>query len=291
MFEYAFMNHAFIAGMVLGAAIPCIGVIVVLKRLSMMGDALSHASLAGVAGGLIAGVDPVAGSVVACLAAAGAIELVRKRFEGHAELAIAIVMSCGVGLAGVLSGFVPSAASFSSFLFGSIVAVRDDELVAVAAVGVAVLVACILLRRQLFLVALDERAARLAGVRVNAMSVLFAVLTALTVAVGARTVGALVVSSMMVVPVACALQVARSWRQTILVSCATGLAITAVGLVLSFELGFKPGGTIVLVGVVLLAGIIATKAALQRVHGRGAMRRAARPDTRAGEVRNDPVEH
>ena len=246
MFEYAFMNHAFIAGMVLGAAIPCIGVIVVLKRLSMMGDALSHSSLAGVAGGLIAGVDPVAGSVVACLAAA--------------ELAIAIVMSCGVGLAGVLSGFVPSAASFSSFLFGSIVAISDDELIAAALVGAAVLGACILFRRKLFLVTLDERAARLAGVRVKAVNALFVILTALTVAVGARTVGALVVSSMMVVPVACALQVARSWKQTVAISCAVGLAITAAGLVLSFELGLKPGGTIVLVGVVLLLCIIVVKA-------------------------------
>ena len=260
MFEYAFMNHAFIAGMVLGAAIPCIGVIVVLKRLSMMGDALSHSSLAGVAGGLIAGVDPVAGSVVACLAAAGAIEFVRRRFEGHAELAIAIVMSCGVGLAGVLSGFVPSAASFSSFLFGSIVAISDDELIAAALVGAAVLGACILFRRQLFLVTLDEQAARLAGVRVKAVNALFVILTALTVAVGARTVGALVVSSMMVVPVACALQVAHSWKQSVAISCAVGLAITAAGLVLSFELGLKPGGTIVLVGVVLLLCIIVAKA-------------------------------
>lgn len=272
MFEYAFMNHAFVAGMVLGAAIPCIGVIVVLKRLSMMGDALSHSSLAGVAGGLIAGVDPVAGSVVACLAAAGAVELVRRRFEGHAELAIAVVMSCGVGLAGVLSGFVPSAASFSSFLFGSIVAISDDELVAAELVGAAVLVACVFFRRQLFLVALDERAARLAGVRVNAMNALFVILTALTVAVGARTVGALIVSSMMVVPVACALQVARSWRQTVAVSCAVGLAITAAGLVLSFELGLKPGGAIVLVGVALLLCVIAAKALVRRLRrsaGRG----------------------
>lgn len=265
MFEYTFMNHAFIAGMVLGAAIPCIGVIVVLKRLSMMGDALSHSSLAGVAGGLIAGVDPVAGSVIACLAAAGAIEFVRRRFEGHAELAIAIVMSFGVGLAGVLSGFVPSAASFSSFLFGSIVAISPDELIAASLVGAAVLVVCALFRRQLFLVTLDERAARLAGVRVGAINALFVILTALTVAVGARTVGALVVSSMMVVPVACALQLARSWRQTVAIALAVGLTITAAGLVLSFEFGLKPGGTIILCGVALLMCIIVGKAAAHRL--------------------------
>lgn len=260
MFEYVFMQHAFIAGLILGAAIPCVGVIVVLKRLSMMGDALSHASLAGVAGGLIAGVDPVLGATIACLGAAGAIEFARKRFEGHAELAIAIVMSCGVGLAGVLSGFVPSAASFSSFLFGSIVAVDDGELIAVAIVGTAVLAVCTLLRRELFLVTLDERAARLAGVRVKAVDAIFVVVTALAVSVGARTVGALVVSSMMVVPVACALQLARSWKQTVLISCVVGLVITAVGLTASYEFGLKPGGAIVLIGVALLIVIIVSKA-------------------------------
>ena len=165
MFEYLFMQRAFVAGLILGIAVPCVGVVVVLKRLSMMGDALSHTALAGVAGGLIAGINPVLGATIACLGAAGAIEVIRRRFEGHAELAIAIVMSCGIGLAGVLSGFVPNAASFSSFLFGSIVTVNDDDLLAVAAVGATVLLLCALMRIELFLVSLDERAARLAGVR------------------------------------------------------------------------------------------------------------------------------
>lgn len=265
MFEYAFMQRAFVAGVILGVAVPCIGVVVVLKRLSMIGDALSHTSLAGVAGGLIAGIDPVLGATIACLGAAGVVEVIRRRFEGRAELAIAVVMSCGIGLAGVLSGFVPNAASFSSFLFGSIVTVDDGELKAVAAVGLAVLAVCALMRKELFAVALDERAARVAGVRVRLVNAVFVVVCALAVSVASRTVGALIVSSMMVVPVACALQVARSWRQTIAISCGIGAAITAAGLAASFELGLKPGGTIVLIGVAVLALTIAAKAAWRAV--------------------------
>jgi zinc transport system permease protein len=268
MFEYAFMQRAFLAGIIIGVAIPCVGVVVVFKRLSMMGDALSHASLAGVAAGLIGGIDPVLGATIACLGAAGAVEAARRRFEGHAELAIAVVMSCGIGLAGVLSGFVPNAASFSSFLFGSIVAVSDDELAAVAAVGTGVLVLCILLRKELFLVTLDERAARVSGVNVRLVNAIFVLMTAFAVSVGARTVGALIVSSMMVVPVACTLQFARGWRQTVIASCAVGLLITALGLTVSYAFGLKPGGTIVLLGIALLLLLIALRGIARKLHRR-----------------------
>ena len=274
MFEYLFMQRAFGAGLILGIAVPCVGVVVVLKRLSMMGDALSHTALAGVAGGLIAGINPVLGATIACLGAAGAIEVIRRRFEGHAELAIAIVMSCGIGLAGVLSGFVPNAASFSSFLFGSIVTVNDDDLLAVAAVGATVLLLCALMRKELFLVTLDERAARLAGVRTKTVNAAFILITALCVSVAARTVGALIVSSMMVVPVACALQIARSWKQIVILSCGIGVTITAIGLTVSYELGLKPGGTIVLIGIGALALVLVAK------HLRMRLRSTTRRSTR-----------
>ncbi len=274
MFEYLFMQRAFVAGLILGIAVPCVGVVVVLKRLSMMGDALSHTALAGVAGGLIAGINPVLGATIACLGAAGAIEVIRRRFEGHAELAIAIVMSCGIGLAGVLSGFVPNAASFSSFLFGSIVTVNDDDLLAVAAVGATVLLLCALMRKELFLVTLDERAARLAGVRTKTVNAAFILITALCVSVAARTVGALIVSSMMVVPVACALQIARSWKQIVILSCGIGVTITAIGLTVSYELGLKPGGTIVLIGIGTLALVLVAKRLRMRL--RSTTRRSTR---------------
>lgn len=267
MFEYVFMQRAFLAGCILGIAIPLIGVIVVFKRLSMMGDALSHTSLAGVAGGLIGGFDPVVGATIACLGAAGAIELIRRRFVGHAELAIALIMSCGIGLAGVLASFAPSAAGFQSYLFGSIVAVSDDELLGVGIVGTLVVVVCLLFRKQLFAVALDERMARVCGINAKAINALFVVVCAFAVAVGSRTVGALIISSMMVVPVACALQVARGWGQTCIASCVVGLFITIVGLVVSYEFGLKPGGTIVLVGIVLLMVLISSKYAYRKFIG------------------------
>lgn len=264
MFQYAFMQRAFLSGVVLGVAIPLVGVIVVLKRLSMIGDTLSHASLAGVAGGLIAGINPVAGATVACLAAACFVEAIRKRLESRGDLAIAIVMAAGVGLAGVLSGFVPNSSTFSSFLFGSIVTVDDAELAGIVLVGAGIIAYCLVLSRELFWVALDEHAARLAGVRTRLVNVSFIFVCALAISIAARTVGALIVSSMMTVPVACALTVARSWRQTCAVSSTVGLVSVIVGLTVSYVWGLKPGGTIVLTQIAVLLLLVVWRAIVKR---------------------------
>ena len=115
IFQYDFMQKAFITGILIAIITPCIGVVVVLKRLSMIGDSLSHNSLAGVAAGLAFGFNPILGAVVFSIAAAFGIERVRKSFPRYSEIAIAVITSTGVGLAGILSGFVKNSANFKSF--------------------------------------------------------------------------------------------------------------------------------------------------------------------------------
>lgn len=257
--DYAFMRRAFLVGILLAIIVPCIGVIVVLKRLSMIGDALSHTALAGVSAGLIMGINPIVGAIVISILAALSIEAIRRRIPKYAELATAIVMSAGIGLAGVLSGFVPNAANFNSFLFGSIVTISNFELQLVVITSVIVLLVFVILFRELFYMALDERSARLAGVHVSIINFIFTILTAVTVSVAARTVGALVVSSLMVVPVASAMQLAKSYKQTVFWSVAFGVLFTVSGLSLSYYHGLKPGGTIVLIGVASLILILISK--------------------------------
>ena len=259
--EYDFMRRAFVVGILLAVIIPCIGIIVVLKRLSMIGDALSHTSLAGVAAGLIMGFNPILGAVAACIAAALGIEAIRKKIPKFSEMSIAIIMSAGIGLAGVLSGFVKNAANFNSFLFGSIVAISDFEMILVVCISCAVMLAFILLYKELFYIALDERAARLAGIPVRTINFIFTILTAVTVSVAARTVGALIVSSLMVVPVACAMQFGKSYRQTVIYSVCFAVFFTVTGLFISWYLKLKPGGTIVLAGVLCLVLILLIKRA------------------------------
>lgn len=249
--QYGFMQRAFLVGILLAVIIPCIGVIVVFKRLSLIGDALSHTSLAGVALGLIIGINPIVGAMAASLLAAFSIEAIRKKIPRYSELSIAIVLSVGVGLAGVLSGFVKNAANFNSFLFGSIVAISDFETALVVGISILVFLAFILLYKELFYIAFDEQAAGLSGVPVRLVNTIFTILTAITVSVASRTVGALIVSSLMVVPVATAMVLARSYKQTVILSVISAVASTIIGLFVSYYAQIKPGGTIVLTAVVL----------------------------------------
>ncbi len=267
IFEFDFMRRAFLVGILLAMIIPCIGMIVVLKRLSMIGDALSHTSLAGVAAGLIMGVNPILGAAAACFAAALGIEAIRKKIPKFSEMSIAIVMSAGVGLAGVLSGFVKNAANFNSFLFGSIVAISDFEMYLVLGISLVVLTAFVFLYKELCFVAFDEVSAHLAGVPVKTVGFVFTILTAATVSVASRTVGALIVSSLMVVPVACSMQLGKSYKQTVFYSIGFAVLFTVAGLFVSYYAGLKPGGTIVLIGVACLLLILLMKKAAGKIRG------------------------
>lgn len=264
MLSYAFMQRAFIVGILLAIAIPMIGTVIVLRRLSMMGDALSHVSLSGVTLGLLMGVNPILVSMIFCVVGALGIEYFRKKIPAYSELAIALMMSIGIGLAGLLSGFVDSAASFTSFLFGSIVAISDFEFYLVICVAGIVFFASCLLYKELFYVAIDEEMAKLAGVPVSWINFLLTVLTAITISIAARTVGVLIVSSLLVLPVVCAMQLAKSYKQTIVFAMGFAVFFVTLGLTGSYYLGIKPGGAIVLLATMVLLFIFIMKSFVSR---------------------------
>ena len=168
-------------------------------------------------------------------------------------------MSAGIGLAGVLSGFVKNSANFNSFLFGSIVSISTAELLGVCAVSAAVLLLLILFRKELFYIGFDENAARISGVPVRKVNFLFTVLTACTVSIASRTVGTLIISSMLVVPVAFGMQMGNSYRMTVLWSVLAAVGTTILGLFISYYWGTKPGGTIVLLEVACFVAALGIK--------------------------------
>ena len=263
MLEYAFMRRALLAGILLAIALPLVGTSLVLRRTSMTGDALSHASLAGVAGGLVAGVDPVLGALVACVIASLGMEAVRRRLPRHADVAIAVASATGAGLAGVLSSAKGNSAGLDSFLFGSIVAISEEEQLMVVGLAAVVVILALLSRREVFMMSLDEGIAATAGVHTVAVGFVLAVVTGVVVSIAARVIGSLVVSSMLVIPVAAAMQVARSYRGTIVWAVGVSLFSTVTGLVASYYLGAKPGGAIVLVCVAIM-GVLSLVSALRR---------------------------
>lgn len=258
MFKYEFMQIAFVVGVLLSVAIPLVGTHVVFKRLSMTGDALSHTSLAGVAIGLLFGINPLVVAMITSVIAALVIELMRKKFYKYSEMAIAIVLSAGIGLAGLLSSFTPMA-NFSTYLFGSIVAITNTELYLTVAIFAVVLLTFVLFYKELMFMAYNEESAKVAKVPVNFLNVLFTIVTALTVAVASRIIGALIVSSLMVVPVAASMQLSKSYKATVLTSVLFAFLSVVTGLTLSFYFGLKPGGTIVLISIFILLVAIMLK--------------------------------
>ncbi|MCD8158174.1 MAG: metal ABC transporter permease [Clostridiales bacterium] len=253
IFTYGFIQRAFAVGLFISVMTPLIGNIIVLKRLSTVGDALSHASLAGVAIGLFASVNPIGSAILFSCLAALAIEYFRRFFPRYSELSTAIVLSVGVGLAAVFSSLVKNANSFNSFLFGSIVAISPVETAVVMVLSAVVIVITLVLYRELFYIAFDEEGAALSGVKVKTINFLFTLMTAVVVSVSARTVGALVISSLMVLPVACALLISKSYRQNIILSVIFAVIFTLIGLFISCFWDIAPGGTIVLCGI---AGLV-----------------------------------
>ena len=196
------------------------------------------------------GINPILGAMGICLFAALGVEAIRRKIPRYSEMAISIIMSTGIGLAGILSGFVKNGTNFNSFLFGSIISISKDELKIVCVISVLVLLCVLLLYKELFYIGFDENAARISGVPVKTINFIFTLLTALTVSIASRTVGTLIVSSMLVIPIACGMQVGRSYKAVMIIGVITALVTTVIGLTLSYYVGLKPGGTIVLLEVV-----------------------------------------
>ncbi|HAG04243.1 MAG TPA: metal ABC transporter permease [Lachnospiraceae bacterium] len=252
IFTLGFMQRAIVVAICISIITPLIGNTIVLKRLSAIGDALSHAGLAGVAIGLCFGFNPVFTAILFSVISALIIEFIRTRFTNYSEIATAIVLSFAVGIAAVFSGFISNSASFNSFLFGSIVAISEQELIVVVVLAVIMLLTIVFLRRELFYIAFDEEGAELSGVKVKRINTLFTIITAVVVAIASRTVGALVISSLMVIPVACAMLVSGSYKQNIILSVIFALFFTIAGLIITSFYDLKPGGTIVLIGIATL---------------------------------------
>ncbi|HOR85856.1 MAG TPA: metal ABC transporter permease [Bacillota bacterium] len=260
LLNYEFMQRAFAAGLLVAIICPIIGTFVAMRRLSMIGDTLSHASLAGIAAGMGAGIYPLWGALIFSIAAAIGVEKLRKRFSQYAELSISIVLSASIGLAVVL---ISLSKSFNSdlmgYLFGSIIAVNTLDIYIILSLSIIIIISVWLLYKEFFYMAFDEEGAELAGIPTAALNTYFTVLTAMTIVVSMRVVGIMMVSSLMVVPVACSLLISKSFRNTIFLSVIFALISVIIGLFSSYYFDLAPGGSIVLTSVFILLGILVIK--------------------------------
>ncbi len=253
IFAYSYMKKAFLVGSIVGIICPATGLFIVIRRMSLIGDALAHISLAGVAAGLMAGVNPVISAFVFSAAAALFIEKLREKYSDYSDLAVAIILSLGLALGAVLLSYRKGFnANVFNFLFGSIVVQSDSDFLLVATAGFIVITFIFLIYKELCLISIDEDTAKASGVAVKKISISFTLLTSLTIAVAMRTVGILLVSSLMVIPVATALHLAKSLRGALFLSIALSLSSVISGLFISFYLDLAAGGSIIIISIVFL---------------------------------------
>ncbi|MEH6988959.1 MULTISPECIES: metal ABC transporter permease [Bacillaceae] len=266
--QYEFLQNAFLTGMIIGIIAPLLGVFIVVRRLSLIADALSHVTLAGIAASLLlekkfiglSGLNPLYMGMAFSVAGSLFIEKLRAVYKHYQELAIPIILSGGIGL-GVI--FISLADGFNtdlfSYLFGSVSAVSRLDLWTILIISVLVIALVVLLYKELFLLSFDEEHAKASGIAAKSVHFIFIVMVALVIAASMRIVGILLVSSLMTLPVAASIRIAKGFKQTIFLSMLFGEVSVLGGLTISYYIDLAPGGTIVMIAVLILIVTILLK--------------------------------
>ncbi len=264
--SYDFMQRALVAAVLVGLIAPLIGAFLVQRRLALLGDGMGHVALTGVGLAFLLGTAPLPTAMVTAAAGAFLIEFIRDRSRTAGDVALALLfyggIACGVLFASLSSA--KTAASLNSYLFGSLTTVSASDLIALLALSLIVVVILAFFGRQLFAVSLDPDVAAVQGIKVRAMSTLTAMLAAVTVVVGMRVVGLLLVSAIMIVPIAAAQQVAPSFRKTMALGSLIGLLAAVGGLTSSFYVDVPPGPAIVLISLLAFAVLSLVAVPLRR---------------------------
>ena len=293
-FDTEFMQRALVAGIAVGIFAPLIGTYLVQKRMSLIGDGIGHLAFAGVAGGILIGIWPVWSALAVAVVGAIAVDRLRARGRASGDLALALFFYSGIALGVVLIGLAGSLnANLFSYLFGQVLLVTPDEVVTILVLGAVVVGTMAVLRRAMFAVVSDEEWARVAGLPVDLLNSVLAILTAIVIVAAMRVVGILLIAALMVLPVGGAQLIARSFAGTLRWSAALGVAAVVAGLALSRIVGLAPGGTIVLVAAVVFAAIslVAARRSPDRALRSVALRRetdaAGAPASTGGSVLGD----
>jgi zinc transport system permease protein len=257
LFQYELMQRALVGALVIGLVAPSLGIYLVQRRLSLIGDGIGHVALTGVGVGLLLDRSPVLTAVIVAIIGAIGVELVRERGRTSGDLALSLLFYGGIAGGVLLVGLSGnrSNANLMQYLFGSLLTTSAQDLTVIVVLGVVVLAAMVLLRPALFAVCHDEEYARVSGLPVRTLNLLMAVTTAVTVTIAMRTVGLLLVSALMVVPVAAAQQVTRGFLTTMGLAMGIGVFAAGAGMVASAELETAPGASIVILAIAAFVGL------------------------------------
>jgi zinc transport system permease protein len=266
--SYGFIQRALLAGTLIAVLCAVLGVFLVLRRLSLIGDGLAHVTFGSVAVALICRINPVyvtlASVPLVLLSSLGILKLTDKaRIYGDAAIGIvsSLGIACGVLLASVAGGYN---VDLFSYLFGNILSISTTELSISTGLFCVVMLLVALFYNDLFAITFDEDLARSSGIKTDLINRVLVLLTALTVVLAMKVVGIMLISALLILPAVTALQVARGFRVTILISACVAVVSVVVGIFGSFVLNLPTGAAIVIINIVLFMLAFAGKRAFIR---------------------------
>lgn len=258
--NFDFIRYSFISGLLIGLIAPLIGTFIVVRRLSLIADALSHVTLSGISFGMFivsvsssfAFVNPIWTGILFAIVGALLIEKLRTSYSNYQEIAIPILMSSGIGLSAI---FISLADGFNQelvgLLFGSISAVSFSDLVTITIISILVLAFIVLFYKELFILSFDAEYSKVIGIP-KWISFLFIIIVALVISASMRVIGVLLVSALITLPVAIAMRWSKGFKQFIIMSIIIGEFSVIAGLITAFYLDISPGGVIVVILILLL---------------------------------------
>ncbi|MBA8758922.1 iron chelate uptake ABC transporter family permease subunit [Staphylococcus schleiferi subsp. coagulans] len=260
LLNFEFIRYSFISGILIGVIAPLIGTFIVVRRLSLIADALSHVTLGGISFGMylltvssvFAFINPIWTGIIFAIIGALLIEKLRTSYKNYSEIAIPIIMSTGIGLSAI---FISLANGFNQellgLLFGSISAVSLSDLFTIITITVLVLLYIMLFYKELFILSFDTEYSQVIGIP-KWIQFLFIVIVALVISASMRVIGVLLVSALITLPVAIAMRWTKGFKQFIFLSIMIGEFSVIIGLVTAFYLNISPGGIIVVILVIML---------------------------------------
>lgn len=258
--QYAFMQRAIIAGIVLAGLLAWLGVFVIMRRMSFFSDGIAHASLAGIAAGVLAGIHPLTTALIFSILFSLAIYFLEKKTTLSSDAIIGMLFTSGMALGVVLislkSGYQPD---LVSFLFGNILAIKSIDLIIIVVLSVLVVVFLALNHKNITLMALDVDTAYMAGVKVDLLQITFYIIMAVSVVLGLKILGIILVSALLIIPASTAKLLSKSFKGLIIQSIIFSEAVVLLGIMLSYYLDSPTGPMIVLAGTALFILVFSYK--------------------------------
>jgi zinc transport system permease protein len=267
LFQQEFMLRALIAGIMLGILAPLLGTFVVVRRLSFIADTLGHFSLVGISVSLFLssiGVmtffdKPLYLGIIFSVIGGLLIELFRRSYNNFQEISMVIVISLGAALSAIFFSLSKKTGSLYNYLFGSILTVTNYYIVLILVTAVIVAILFILFGKQILAVSFDESSAKFLGINVNLFQIVFIIMLSIVVSVLLESAGVLLISSMMVIPVAAGMKLGWSYKSTLIISIIFSELSVFFGLWLAYSLNIPSGAAIVSINIIILLFVASIK--------------------------------